>query len=326
MNILCILLLLVSSAIAEDSIMLSGVVTSDGIAPVADATVVLEAGPNGIVRAAGSTADGSFRIEGLSAGHYVMWAAAKGHTVERREIILKPSEKRPEIHIELRRDNSAGPWQVDPQDRQAFREATQLLADYKAREALEKFETFLSHYPYLVRAHYNVGLCHVELAAVQRDRNRGEATEYHERLARSHFSVVLERYSDYTPALVALAESSVRSLEMEKAETVYQRLLKLNPNEAEQWYTYAEVLAYLQKLPESKAAFEQVLKIDPLYFDAQARIGAIEMTLGNYSEAIRRFETFLAAAPKSDMAPLTRELLKESKQKAMAEQKSPLEQ
>lgn len=325
MNILCALILLSSTAVAGDGGTIVGKVTADGSTAVADATVVLEDGPNGIVRAVATSGDGSYFIEDVPLGHYRFWVAADGYAVVHREVVIE-GEEALELNIELHPDGNTQLWHVAPADREAFREATLLLAEYRVLEAMEKFEGFLVRYPYLVRAHYNVGLCHVELAAKERDFNLGEAADHHERSARGHFCVVLERYPDYSPALVALAESYVRTLEMTQAEAAYERLLKLNPGEAEQWYTYAEVLAYLRKLPESEAAFERVLEIDPLYFDAHARIGAIRMAEEDYEEAIRRFEIFLAAAPKSNMAPLTRELLDEARSMFEAGKQPQLEQ
>jgi tetratricopeptide (TPR) repeat protein len=299
----------------EHTGIVSGFVTdADGI-PIAEATVVITAGAGAKVQAAGTGEDGRFNFTSLPASLYTLWVATDRYAIYKVSLDLMSERNHEGLEIKLPRAAGEIPWTISPSDKENFRRATLLMADFKPGEALPLLLNFLQKYPYLVRTHYNVGLCYVELAASELDFNQGEEAERFEKLARSHLEVVLQRYPDFSPALMALGQSYIRSLKMDEAAVVYEKLVTIVPHYPDVWYSYAEVLGYLKQLDRAESAFRMVLEINPEYVEALARIGAVRQAQKDYRSAIEYYKEFLQRAPNSDMAPVTRELLEECRMK-----------
>ena len=326
MKILTIIILAftyVALAAQEESITITGIVATGDGTPVEDVTVVLIPTDKDFLRAAGTGADGSFEIRDVPSVELTIWAAKDGYSLYQNTVAISDISTS-QIRIELIPAQGTKLWNISLADRDSFRLATKLLSEYESRKALGLFLSFLDKYPYLIRAHYNVGLCYAELAAEARDYDQREKVAHLEGMARKHFDIVLERYPDYSAALVAKGESLVRTLNMQEAAGIYSELLQTIKNDPLIWYTYAEILSYIDRFDEAVVAYEEALKVNPEFIDAHAKIGAIRMSDGEYEEAIRQFELFLSKARRSNMTEETRQLLQQCRAKLHEQQKSKL--
>ena len=308
------------------------VLTPDG-APVGGATVVLVPLGGGAIRAAGTAPDGCFEICAVAAGRYRLWAACDGFEVRSCELDLGAGGGEAlTVTLVPAPPGWAGP--VPEDERRRFDEATLMLQRGDggdggdgggAGRALAVFSGFADSYPFLVLAHYNVGLCHAELAAERRLAGDRSGAVKCELLAQDRFAVVLERYPDYAGALAAAAESNIRLRDMSMAAGLYARLLAVVPDDPLHWYTYGEVLGYLHDLDASAAAFRRAVELDGEFADARAKLGAVLSVLGDPAGAAEQLEVYLRLDPDSDMADSVRELLEDCRERlrAGAEQGEP---
>lgn len=304
------LIFLVLSGAAD--ITLNGMVmTADG-APIAGATIVLRSAADDW-RAGASGADGAFALTITDTGSWRLWVANDGYRIELVDLPSPPAGET--LRIILTPDPASSFSAIDAADRALFDEGSMLLTRNRYEEALPKFVDFAANRPWLVKTHYNIGLCHLGLARrILLTGDRVGAAE-EERRGQKHFEVVLGRYPDFSPALAGLAESLVRTRDIERAAAAYEKLVILAPRDAATWYNYGDVLAWQKKNDEAEKAFLTVLEVDRSFIDAHARLGAIAMAREDYDTAIERFEYFVARAPASDMAELTKELLRECREK-----------
>jgi len=310
--------------VQEDAANVGGrVLTPEGL-PVDDATVVLVPLGGGAIRAAGTAPDGYFEIGGVAAGRYRLWAACEAFSVHSRELDIDASGGEA-LAITLTPAAEGWGGLVPGAERRRFDEATLMLQRGEVGEgggagrALGIFDEFADRYPFLVLAHYNVGLCHAELATERRLAGDRAGAVKCELLAQARFAVVLERYPDYTGALAAAAESNIRLGDMSSAADLYARLLASVPDDPLHWYTYGEVLGYLHDLDASAAAFRRAIELDGEFADARAKLGAVLSVLGDPAGAAEQLEVYLRLDPESDMADSVRELLEECRERLRAE-------
>ena len=304
-------------AVQEDAAIVCGrVLTPEGLA-VDAATVVLIPVEGGAIRAAGTAPDGYFEIGGVASGRYRLWAACEGFGIHNFELVL--GDGGCEAAIITLTPLAEGGGLVPEDERRRFDVATLMLQRGEAESALEIFSGFAESYPFLVLAHYNVGLCHAELAAERRLAGDRDGAIRRELLAQARFAIVLERYPDYVGALAAAAESNIRLGEMSRAADLYARLLASVPDDPLHWYTYGEVLGYLHDLTASAAAFRRAVELDGGFADARAKLGAVLAVLGDPAAAAEQLEIYLQLDPDSDMADSVRELLEECRERLRAE-------
>lgn len=315
MKLIALILSLVTILFSsQEDVRISGIVTTSGGRPVAGATVVLQPGQEGIVKVAGTDNLGAFQLDGLPEGQYALWVAKDGYDVHSEILQLRAGEKRDGERYNLLESGLKHGGLVSNRDRTNFENGIVLLRAEKADAALRMFNSFLGKYPYLVRAHHNVGLCYAEKASRAYATTKKEEAAKYERTARRHFAVALQRYPDFSEARKALADSYIRSKIMANAATEYARLVSQLKDDPSLWFTFGEVNSYLQRLGRAETAFRKVLELEPAFADAHAKIGAIQMANGDLKGAVMSFQTFLRMAPDSDMRKITEELLEQCRQ------------
>ena len=295
----------------EALVSVRGVVRDAEDAAIAEATLVLVPEEDGRIRAAGSDENGFFQMPDVETGQYVLWIAVEGFEVQKRRLVSNQDTQLEPMEIVLERASGSEASLVPSSEADRFNEATIQLQAGKPALALEIFQSFLDTYPYLVRVHYNVGLCKVELADGARFVGKWEKAEELELAAQEHFRVVLERYPRFTGALEATASCLIRLGRMAEAAEALAEVLEIEPEDPQLWYNYGEVRIYLGDLPGAAKAFQRTIMLDNGFADAYAKLGAVFMNQGNYNQAIELFEKFLRLDPESNMAPYTKELLQE---------------
>ena len=86
---------------------IDGVVLGAGARPLAEATIIVVSGPTHPDLASLSAADGSFSVEGLPPGSYVLRVAAEGLEPVEREVQVRAGE-RSRADVTLGREPAGG--------------------------------------------------------------------------------------------------------------------------------------------------------------------------------------------------------------------------
>lgn len=298
------------------------IITSDG-QPVVDATVLLQRDDNKLIRAVGTDDSGAFKVSGLSIGQYKLWVAKDGYDVHSETIPIAKGEKLKGNRFRLLESNLRLADLVAKRDQSNFEIAGIELRREELDKALAFYSSFLEKYPFLVKVHYNAGLCYMEKAEVAKHRNNKAEFLECEQTAQQHFLVVLQRYPDFSIARKALADSYISAQMISDAEQQYELLLKDQPRDPLFWYTFGEINSYLRQFDRAEDAFLKILDIDSSFADAYAKIGAIRMARDDLEGAISNYEIFLRMAPKSDMVDITKDLLEECRSKLEEQKNSP---
>lgn len=322
-TIVLIISLLISRPIQEEQTgVLNGRVIGPGREPLENATVVLQPAGAGRKRVAGTLEDGSFSIAGIQPVEHRLWISKEGYEVYSQQLDFgSASSDTLECQLNPLTDSSDPP--VPESEQRRFDEGTLMFQRGSVKEAKAIFEDFLSAYPFAIKAHYNLGLCKMEVGFMERHKGNWENFRALEEAALDDFAITLERYPDFIGALVASATCRISLLEQSAASEEYSRLVKLRPNDPILWYTYGETLIHKRELAEAASAFRTAIRLRPEFADAHAKLGAALMHLGDLEGAIKHLENYLRLEPDSDMSPYAKELLEDCRKKLGGETKRP---
>ena len=320
MRIFLIFLILLVPQGGEETGIISGLVIDGSSSPVAEVKIVAALESGDLCGTSLTDSSGRFSMGNIPEGRIKLTLYHKNY--ELKTAVVEINSYSREVYRRFQVEKGSGPdlWQVKLEDQLLYQEGVLNLESMMLDKALSLFREFGRKYPYHAKNCFNIGLCYSHLASEAR-RVRDEArVEEYEKLARKHFHMVLNLYPDHFAATQALAESYVRSRELDEAEELYARLVTVKKDDHYLWYVYGEILSVNDKKSSAIAAYEKVLRLKPGFHRAHARIGNIHMERKDYQKAVRRFEAFLRLAPGTFMTRVTREKLREC-QRLMAKEK-----
>lgn len=318
MKIILLLLLLFHPVQQDESGIISGLVMNMSGIPLSGVKVVVSEGEGDLCGTGLSDESGRFSISRIPFGLKKIYFIHDKYRLKEAEVTLSDNSR--EIYRSYQLEAGQGPniWQVQLGDQIMFQDAVLNLDSQQFEKALGQFKSFARKYPYHVKNAFNIGLCYSHKASEKRKIREEEEAEQYEKEARKQFQMLLNLHPDHFAATQALAESYVRSGMMDRAEELYASLVATKEDDYYLWYVYGEILSVNDKKSSAVAAYERVLRINPGFHRAHARIGNIHMERKDYAKAIRRYEAFLRLAPGTFMTRVTQEKLRECKRRLEA--------
>lgn len=126
--------------------------------------------------------------------------------------------------------------------------------------------------------------------------------------AETLYQQILKENPQDPEALQLLGQLAQRAGNWDVAEKLYFRSLEVNPNQVEVWTNYGALLSNLRQSEAAKKALDNAIALDPSYAPALKWQGAIAMMQGETEKALGFLEKAQALDPKlaSVYAPITK--------------------
>ena len=118
--------------------------------------------------------------------------------------------------------------------------------------------------------------------------------------AQSVYQKILELNPHSLPALVNVANSASAQQNFALAETYYKQALDISPQDLDAHFNYAEMLQQQNRLPEALEEYRQAVIIAPDRFEISNNLGLIKKDLGEYEEALGLFVNAFLKAPEQE--------------------------
>lgn len=237
---------------------------------------------------------------GNMAGRLGRQEEAIGHF--RRALALKPDDEEAVINMahayrKLGRDDDALVGfrrflELDPKNAQVHYEIAQIMLDRgEYGVAATELEAALVVEPKMAAARNALGVVAL---------NQGDLAS-----AESHIRKALEMKPDVRLAHYNLALLAEKRRDAATAETEYRKELELHPNNFKAAYNLGTLYADLRRPSDQEAMFRKAIEINPEFGEGFFFLAKLLLDQGRkFDEAVMLARKGLAAAPKSEYAPL----------------------
>jgi tetratricopeptide (TPR) repeat protein len=110
-------------------------------------------------------------------------------------------------------------------------------------------------------------------------------------------NAVIRQRPDYWPAHLQLARAYTIQRDYPKAESELKRVIQLNPGNEGAYYYLGYTELERRQPDQARAAFTQLLKMNPINPDGHAGLAAVLSSEGKYSEALEEYKRTAQLAP-----------------------------
>jgi tetratricopeptide (TPR) repeat protein len=240
----------------------------------------------------GTDKKGRFYKAGLYAGAYQLTFEKDGYTPQASTVRIQiDGVKTLEVGLQ---PAGGAPGKVEAAG--PLKKAVELVAAGRYEEAIPEAEAAVagdpaSPFPYYYRA-----------AALERTGKADAALEDYRKAS--------ELKPDFILPLVRAGMILARKGEYEAAGAYYDKAIKQNDQDPATYYNYGVCLVNAGRREEAKAAFEELLALDPLYSDGLYQLGLVELGLGNMPVAADLLRKFVDMDPSNPNAAIAGEILK----------------
>jgi tetratricopeptide (TPR) repeat protein len=107
----------------------------------------------------------------------------------------------------------------------------------------------------------------------------------------------LRRDERFVPALLAIVKANLKRNRTELAESILDRALAVDPNNAEAHFLKGKSFQAVGRLGEALTEFRRAVELRPDYAEARVALGIQFLAAGNYAEAVDQFERTAALLP-----------------------------
>ena len=305
-----VLALTILTAAAVDKFQIDGYVYDSAKKPIGNVLVIALDDDEDTISISKTNSRGYFEL-GASKRPASLMAFKEGYNPER---YISAMNGNTNLHLHMT-DKSLREF-VKQDDQEIYENSIFLFTNFQIDEAISSLKLFVRKYPFLIKAHYNLGLFYSGKAGFAKSYGKRREFLFNERIAQKHWRMLLDAEPEHLDSIHSLAESLIKTDDITESVLLFKKLLKQRKDDHIVWYNYAEALVYKRDLRSAETAFRKVLELNSKFPDAYARLAALEMQDKKFDEAAKNLQEFLRLAPESDMADQARKDLQECLEKS----------
>jgi tetratricopeptide (TPR) repeat protein len=260
---------------------------------LADVKIVLADSQSKVKHEIRTDKGGYLYKSGLYPGNYEISFEKEGYVPAATSLHLSPGETR-DISLVLEPIQQSGKGAAG-----LFNKGLQQVSDEKYVAAADFFSQALAEDSGNFLIYYYRGFCQEKQGLTDP--------------ALSDYIKTVELKSDFVLGLNSLAKVYAKKGDFTKAVGYYKKAYDLGTTDTNAVYNYGVSLVNLQKTEEARTVFEKLLTLDPGNADGCYELGLIYLGLGNSARTKELLERFIQLDPQNHNVDTAREILKSLK-------------
>jgi tetratricopeptide (TPR) repeat protein len=275
--------------------------------PISGVKVVMESSAYDFKRETTSDRNGKWVFMGFGKDVYRFTFSKKGYITVLSQVSLSGINRNPEQRVVMERYSLQQSSQViPPEDKSKLDKAFQLSEEGEYTDALELYKEFVSAYPDVYQARYNLANTYLKLK--QYDASIFELKKVLEALLEKGDDPEAEKTSGEVHVLIA--EAYMDQKNYDEAAVHYKRAMEINPpTDAALAFNVAEIMFTANKVDEAIKYYQLASRIKPDTGIYYLKLGYAYLNKSDIPSSIKNFEKFLDLSPEDPKAESIKNLV-----------------